>query len=93
MRKANGRKIGRKAFNNLDIAALHLPSVAQRYRLPNAALRVAERIVPGQVTAEELRKGEARYQRAFARSEAAREERNQLVRAAIEAGWTHAPDR
>jgi phage portal protein BeeE len=42
------------------------------------------------MTKEELRKAEARYQRAFARSEALREERNALVRAALEAGWTHA---
>ncbi len=42
------------------------------------------------MTAEELRKAEARYQRAFARAEAAREERNRLVREALDAGWTHA---
>ncbi len=42
------------------------------------------------MTAEELRKAEARYQRAFDRSEAAREARNALVRAALEEGWTHA---
>ena len=39
---------------------------------------------------EELRKAEARYQRAFARSEEAREHRNALVRAALAEGWTHA---
>lgn len=42
------------------------------------------------MTAEELRKAEARYQRAFRRAEEAREERNRLVRDALEAGWTHA---
>lgn len=42
------------------------------------------------MTTDELRKAEARYQRAFARSEAAREARNSLVRAALDAGWTHA---
>jgi CRP-like cAMP-binding protein len=42
------------------------------------------------VTAAELRKAEARYQRAFARSEAAREDRNALVRSALAEGWTHA---
>lgn len=42
------------------------------------------------MTADELRKAEARYQRAFARSEAAREARNALVREALTAGWTHA---
>lgn len=42
------------------------------------------------MTTHELRKAEARYQRAFARSEATREERNDLVRAALAAGWTHA---
>ena len=35
-------------------------------------------------------KAEARYQRAFGRSEAAREERNRVVREALMAGWTHA---
>jgi hypothetical protein len=42
------------------------------------------------VTAEDLRKTEARYQRAFARSEEARRARNAAVLAALEAGWTHA---
>jgi hypothetical protein len=42
------------------------------------------------VTAEELRKAEARYQRAFARAEEAREERNRLVREAAADGWTDA---
>jgi hypothetical protein len=42
------------------------------------------------VNPEELRKAEARYQRAFARSETEREARNALVRQALEAGWTHA---
>ena len=40
--------------------------------------------------AQVLRKAEARYQRAFRRSEQARDERNTAVRAALEAGWTHA---
>ena len=42
------------------------------------------------MTSEELQKAEARYLRAFARSEQAREDRNAAVRAALEAGWTHA---
>jgi hypothetical protein len=42
------------------------------------------------VSAEELRKAEARYQRAFRRSEAEREQRNAAVREAIVAGWSHA---
>jgi phage portal protein BeeE len=42
------------------------------------------------MTAAELRKAEARYQRAFARSEALRLERNALVLEALKAGWTHA---
>jgi hypothetical protein len=42
------------------------------------------------MTADELRKAEARYQRAFARSEAAREARNAAVRAALAEGWSHA---
>jgi hypothetical protein len=42
------------------------------------------------MTPDELRKAEARYQRAFARSEAARESRNAIVREALAAGWTHA---
>ena len=42
------------------------------------------------MTAAELRKAEARYQRAFRRAEEAREERNRLVLDALEAGWTHA---
>jgi hypothetical protein len=42
------------------------------------------------MTAEELREAEARYQRAFSRSEAEREKRNAAVRQAIEQGWTHA---
>jgi CRP-like cAMP-binding protein len=42
------------------------------------------------MTAEELRRAEARYQRAFRRSEQAREERNRLVREALADGWTHA---
>lgn len=41
------------------------------------------------MTAEDLRKIEARYERAFARAEQAREDRNTAVRAAIAAGWTH----
>jgi hypothetical protein len=42
------------------------------------------------MTAQDLRSAEARYQRAFARSEALREERNTLVLEALRAGWTHA---
>jgi hypothetical protein len=42
------------------------------------------------VSQEELRKAEARYQRAFRRSEEARRARNALVRTALDAGWTHA---
>jgi CRP-like cAMP-binding protein len=42
------------------------------------------------MTADELRKAEARYQRAFARSEELREARNLLVRQALADGWTHA---
>jgi CRP-like cAMP-binding protein len=42
------------------------------------------------MSGDELRKAEARYQRAFRRSEAEREARNQLVRDAVAAGWTHA---
>jgi hypothetical protein len=42
------------------------------------------------MTADELHKAEARYQRAFARAEALRQERNNLIAAALGAGWTHA---
>jgi CRP-like cAMP-binding protein len=42
------------------------------------------------MTAEELRKAEARYQRAFRRAEEAREARNAAVRSALDVGWTHA---
>jgi hypothetical protein len=42
------------------------------------------------VTTDELRKAEARYQRASRRAEEAREERNRLILAALGAGWTHA---
>lgn len=41
------------------------------------------------MTADDIRKAEARYQRAFRRCEQAREERNRLVREALAAGWTH----
>ena len=41
------------------------------------------------VTAADLRKAEARYQRAFRRAEEARGHRNAAVRAALDAGWTH----
>jgi CRP-like cAMP-binding protein len=37
-----------------------------------------------------LRDAETRYQRAAERSERARQDRNDTVRAAIAAGWTHA---
>jgi hypothetical protein len=42
------------------------------------------------VVAEDLRKAEARYQRASRRAEEAREHRNRIVREALDAGWTHA---
>ena len=42
------------------------------------------------MTAEQLREAEARYQRAFRRSEAEREARNAAVRRALGEGWTHA---
>jgi hypothetical protein len=42
------------------------------------------------VTADQLRKAEARYKRAFARSEEVREARNAAVREALREGWTHA---
>jgi hypothetical protein len=42
------------------------------------------------MTADNLKKAEARYQRAFRRSEAARYDRNNVVRAALDAGMTHA---
>lgn len=42
------------------------------------------------MTTQELRKAEARYQRAFRRSEAEREARNAAVRTALAEGWTHA---
>jgi cell division protein FtsL len=42
------------------------------------------------VTADDLRKAEARYQRASRRAEEARDYRNAAVRAALAEGWTHA---
>jgi hypothetical protein len=42
------------------------------------------------MTANELQKAEARYQRAFRRYEGEREARNAAIRQALEAGWTHA---
>jgi hypothetical protein len=42
------------------------------------------------MTADELRRAETRYQRAFRRYEAEREARNAAVRAAVAEGWTHA---
>ena len=42
------------------------------------------------MTAVELRRTEARYQRAFRVSEARREERNAALREALAEGWTHA---
>ena len=42
------------------------------------------------MTAHDLRKAEARYQRAFRRYEPEREARNATVREAIAEGWTHA---
>jgi hypothetical protein len=41
------------------------------------------------MTAAELRKAEARYQRAASSAEVAREHRNATVRAALAEGWTH----
>lgn len=41
------------------------------------------------MTAAELRKAEARYQRASRAAEQAREARNATVRAAIDAHWSH----
>jgi hypothetical protein len=43
-----------------------------------------------EVTTDTLRKAEARYQRAFRRSEDAREERNRLLCHAVAGGWSHA---
>src|SRR4051812_27387787 len=42
------------------------------------------------VTADELRKAGARYARASRRADELRVDRDKLVRAALEAGWTHA---
>lgn len=42
------------------------------------------------MTSDELRKAEARYQRAYRRAEEARAVRNTAVCDALEAGWTHA---
>jgi hypothetical protein len=42
------------------------------------------------VTTDELRKAEARYQRAFQRAEELRRERNALILEAVDAGWSHA---
>jgi len=42
------------------------------------------------MTAEELWKAEARYQRAFRRAEVEREARNAAVQTALAEGWTHA---
>ena len=42
------------------------------------------------MTPAELRKAEARYQRAYSRSEQARENRNAAVRQALAEGWSHA---
>lgn len=42
------------------------------------------------MTADELRKAEARYQRALLRSEQARTSRDQLIRDAVAGGMTHA---
>jgi DNA-binding NarL/FixJ family response regulator len=42
------------------------------------------------MTLTELRKAEARYQRAWRRTEEAREARNAAVAAALAEGWTHA---
>ena len=48
----------------------------------------SEEVMP--VTTDRLRKAEARYQRAYGRSEQARDERNVLIREAVAEGWTHA---
>ena len=42
------------------------------------------------MTADDLRKAEARYQRAYRRAEEAREARNATLCDALNAGWTHA---
>jgi hypothetical protein len=42
------------------------------------------------MTAKELHEAEARYRRAFRRSEAERQARNAAVREALLQGWTHA---
>jgi DNA-binding NarL/FixJ family response regulator len=42
------------------------------------------------VTTDQLRKAEARYRRAFRRSDEARSARNAAVCAALAEGWTHA---
>lgn len=42
------------------------------------------------MTAAELQKAEARYQRADAQREHAREARNTTIRQALADGWTHA---
>jgi len=41
------------------------------------------------MTANELRQAERRFQRRSALAEQAREQRNDLIRQAIRAGWTH----
>lgn len=41
------------------------------------------------MTADQLKETEAAYRAALVRSEAARQERNRLVLAALAAGWTH----
>lgn len=42
------------------------------------------------MTDDDLRRAEARYQRASRHTEELRQERNRLVAAALDAGWTHA---
>lgn len=42
------------------------------------------------MTPDDLRKAEARYQRALRHCEAERQARDALIREAIAAGWTHA---
>jgi hypothetical protein len=39
---------------------------------------------------DELKRAEARYRRASRRAEEAREARNETIREALAAGWTHA---
>jgi hypothetical protein len=42
------------------------------------------------MTPKELKEAEAAYRAAFAVAEELREKRNQMIRKALKAGWTHA---